>query len=332
MIRQKLGADGLDCFYLDGSTPPVTTLVITGPNTGGKTVSLKTVGLLAMMHQAGLHIPAAAGTCLPVFDCILSDIGDGQDISQSLSTFSAHVRNIVAILQEASSKSLVLIDEIGTGTDPQEGAALAASVLEELYSRGATTLASTHYSDIKRLAESHPGFLNGAMDFDRETLQPRYRLLLGQGGQSNGLWIAQTLGVPVNVLERARAYVQGLDSKQLPMDAGKKELNPSPPQRETKTKSSSRPQYRVGDRVYIPSRDIHGIVVTPANHRNQLELKVRDEVITIDARRVQLHISREELYPGQEYDLDIVLLSKEDRKLKHDMSRKLVPDKELRIR
>lgn len=306
--------------------PPVTTLVITGPNTGGKTVTLKTVGLLAMMHQSGLHIPAGGDSTMPVFDCILADIGDGQDISQSLSTFSAHAKNLVAILKQAGPRSLVLLDEIGTGTDPMEGAALAASVLEELYNRGATTLASTHYSDIKRLGEAHPGFINGAMDFDRDTLQPRYRLLLGQGGQSNGLWIAQTLGIPKHILDRARSYIgtraeiQGLD---LSFPSG-----PFPavqPVSKKSAKPSPAAQFRVGDRVYIPSRNCHGVVSTPANHRNQLEVKVRDEIISIDMRRVKLHIPREELYPGVDYDLDIVLLSKEDRKLKHDMSRKLVP-------
>lgn len=315
-------------------TPPVLTLVITGPNTGGKTVTLKTVGLLAMMHQAGLHIPAGEGSRLPVFTEILADIGDGQDISQSLSTFSAHVKNIVSILGRAGSKSLVLLDEIGTGTDPQEGAALAAAILEELYSRGAVTLASTHYSDIKRLGETHPGFLNGAMDFDPVTLRPLYRLILGQGGQSNGLWIAQTLGIPDKVLNRAREYA-GNSDKTLPALANlpgaaaypDAEADHVPP-----GAKSAPPSYRVGDRVYIPSQDRHGIVVSPANQRNQLEIKIRDEIITLDARRVKLHLAKEELYPGQDYDLDIVLLSKEDRKLKHDMSRKLVPGIGRRLR
>lgn len=312
-------------------TPPQTTLVITGPNTGGKTVTLKTVGLLAMMHQAGLHIPAGEDSALPVFANILADIGDGQDLSQSLSTFSAHVKNLVAILKQAGPKSLVLLDEIGTGTDPLEGAALAASILEELFSRRAVTLASTHYSDIKRLADAHPGFINGAMDFDRDTLQPKYRLLLGKGGQSNGLWIAQTLGIPSAVLERARGYVRGRGEIQgLEIIPPAQVPTPdSPAPKKTKTPP---PQYNVGDRVYIPSRDCHGVVAAPVNARNQLEIKVRDEIIAMDARRVKLHIPREELYPGEEYDLDIVLLSKEERKLKHDMGRKHVPGQERRLR
>ena len=308
-------------------TPPIKTLVITGPNTGGKTVTLKTVGLLAMMNQAGLHIPVGEDSTLPVFDYILADIGDGQDLTQSLSTFSSHIKNLVSILKQAGPRSLVLLDEIGTGTDPLEGAALAASVLEELYSCGVTTLASTHYSDIKRLGELHPGFVNGAMDFDRETLKPRYRLLLGQGGQSNGLWIAESLGIPAKILERARGYAdnrgerQGLDIK-VPeiITPTSTPVQPSAP----KEKTSLQTQYRVGDRVYIPSRDSYGIVASPADSRNQLDIKVQDEVISFPAKRVRLHIPREELYPGQDYDLDIVLLSKEDRKLKHDMGRKLV--------
>lgn len=311
--------------------PPLRTLIITGPNTGGKTVTLKTVGLLAMMHQAGLHIPVGEDSALPIFDPILADIGDGQDISQSLSTFSSHVKNIVNILQEAGSRALVLLDEIGTGTDPLEGTALAASVLEELYTLGATTLASTHYSDIKRLGEAHPGFINGAMDFDRETLMPKYRLLMGQGGQSNGLWIAQTLGIPAKVLDRARAYVHRRDG-QMDLPFTPQVSEPVPPPQKSSKKPSPRADFRIGDRVYISSIDSYGIVTEPANHRNQVQVKVRDEIISVDSRRIKLHVAREELYPGADYDLDIVLLSKEDRRLKHDMNRKFVPGKERRLR
>ncbi len=170
------------------------TLVITGPNTGGKTVLLKTVGLLAVMAQSGLHIPAKPGGMMPVFRDIFADIGDRQSIEQSLSTFSSHMKNIAGILQKAGPSSLVLLDEIGTGTDPREGAALAAAVLDYLYRQGCITLATTHYGDVKTYSENHVGFMNGCMEFDHDTLKPLFRLIIGQSGQSQELVIARRLG------------------------------------------------------------------------------------------------------------------------------------------
>jgi DNA mismatch repair protein MutS2 len=182
-------------------------LVVTGPNTGGKTVALKTVGLLAIMAQSGLHVPAGEGSQFPIFDDVLADIGDEQSLEQSLSTFSSHVKRISVILAKATAQSLVLLDELGAGTDPTDGAALGRAILDELGRIGCHSIVTTHIGDLKTYAFSNQDAENAAVEFDDETLQPKYRLHVGDVGHSKALKIARQLRLPDQVVERAESYL-----------------------------------------------------------------------------------------------------------------------------
>ncbi len=221
-------------------------LVVTGPNTGGKTVALKTVGVLAIMAQAGLHVPAAEGSQFPIFDDVLADIGDEQSLQQSLSTFSSHVGRIREILAKATPRSLVLLDELGAGTDPTDGAALGRAILDELDRIGCSAIVTTHIGDLKTYALSNPAAENAAVEFDDETFRPKYRLLIGNIGESNALKIARHLQFPEHVVARAEAYLRKARREERPTGrvfcvSGKK---PSEPMRQ-RSRRRRKPSGRV---------------------------------------------------------------------------------------
>ncbi|MGE5582241.1 MAG: endonuclease MutS2 [Bacillota bacterium] len=308
-------------------------LIITGPNTGGKTVAMKTIGLLTLMAQAGLHIPAASGTEIAVFEEVLADIGDGQDITQSLSTFSAHITNVIHILAQSKTHTLILLDEVGTGTDPVEGSALAMAILGFLFEQGAITVASTHYPELKQFAVNNPGFKNGCMTFDRINLQPLYRLNIGRPGESNALWIAEKLGLPAKVLEKAKSLLQPeLMETDLPVESNLPVYNPPEfPVAESRMTKAGEPVVKteaaalqIGDLVSIPYLGEKGVVCTAPDAKGRIRVLVKGKKMDIQLKRVKLLIPAAQLYP-ENYDLNTIFLSKEDRKLKKQMRKRHQP-------
>nr|MCR5106062.1 DNA mismatch repair protein MutS [Eubacterium sp.] len=324
-------------------------IVITGPNTGGKTVAIKTVMLNSYMAQCGLHV-----TCKEADICMnsnyLCDIGDGQNLSENLSTFSAHIKNVLGILDRVNQDSFVIMDELGSGTDPTEGMGIAVAVLEELRKSGANFLVTTHYPEVKEYAERTDHIVNARMTFDKETLMPTYRMVIGEAGESCAFYIADRLGMPRDMLitaveaaygsEAAKSYdflkdieendektggINGKTDRNSDTNSNKRK-EPSERIIKMNTKKSKKnlsTLYNIGDSVMVLPDEKIGIVCEPVNEKGILRVQVAGKKIWINHKRVKLHVRAEELYP-EDYDFSIIFDSVETRKRRHDMSRKYV--------
>ena len=320
-------------------------VIITGPNTGGKTVAMKTVGLLSVMAQCGLHVPCEEAD-LAMNAGFFCDIGDGQSISENLSTFSAHMKNVIRILEQTEEESLVLLDELGSGTDPAEGMGLAVAVLEELRGRGCLFMVTTHYPEVKEYGERTEGVINARMAFDRESLRPLYRLELGESGESCAFYIAKRLGMPQRILNRAEkaAYgtVAGKTSKRPPektdpkpqQKAAASRIRPKRTEPDTGEKRRQRQtqigkKFALGDSVMVYPQKKLGIVFAPANDKGEVGVQIQKRKIFVSHRRLRLHVSAEKMYPP-DYDFSILFDTVENRKARHAMERKLVPGLEIR--
>lgn len=303
-------------------------VVVTGPNTGGKTVAIKTVMLNCLMAQCGLHVACKeADICMN--SSYFCDIGDGQDLSENLSTFSAHIKNVLEILEKADKDSFIIMDELGSGTDPAEGMGIAIAVLEELRKTGANFLVTTHYPEVKEFAKKAKGVVNARMAFDKETLRPTYQMVIGEAGESCAFYIAGRLGMPAEILQTAirAAYgdaAAGLSSYQCPGGDGKRGKtcgNKIIKAKPLKQAAHSQPKYQIGDSVMVyPDKKI-GIVCVPANEKGVLRVQMPNKKIWINHKRIKLHVAAAELYP-EDYDFSIVFDTVEQRKTRHEMERK----------
>ena len=301
-------------------------IIITGPNTGGKTVAIKTVMLSCIMAQCGLHVACKeADICMN--SSYLCDIGDGQDITENLSTFSAHIKNVLEVLREVHRDSLVIMDEMGSGTDPTEGMGIAIAILEELRKSGCLFLVTTHYPEVKDYADKTEDIVNARMTFDKETLKPTYQMVIGEAGESCALYIADRLGMPNEMLKTAvrAAYGEAAvkdyqfckEENTLQKEAGHKlvKVKKTIPRTKLDTK------YHLGDSVMVfPDKKI-GIVCEPVNEKGVLRVQLQNKKIWINHKRVRLHVAAAQLYPA-DYDFSILFETVENRKIKHDMARK----------
>ncbi|QUA52860.1 endonuclease MutS2 [Aristaeella lactis] len=304
---------------------PDSGIAVTGPNTGGKTVCLKTVGLLTLMAQSGLHIPCGEGTVIGLMDRVLCDIGDSQSISQNLSTFSGHMTNVIRILEECSRESLVLLDELGSGTDPAEGSGLAAAILEELLRRGCFFLVTTHDPQIKQWAEQTEHVVSARMAFDRESLMPLYRLELGKSGKSCAIEIARRLGMDEGLLSRARQVAdQGPDTVPEP---GRKPMRiPAGRLQRLREKADGDfERFTMGDSVLLLPDKKNAIVYQPADDDGNVIIQFQGKKITVRHNRLKLLVPAAQLYPP-DYDFSIIFDTVANRKAAHTMDRKFDRD------
>ncbi len=318
-------------------------IVITGPNTGGKTVALKTVGLYSLMAQCGLHVPCKeADLCMNTQ--VLCDIGDGQSISENLSTFSSHVKNIIEIVKLIERDSLVLLDELGSGTDPAEGMGIAIAVLEELKKSCCNFIVTTHYPEVKDYAKGAEGICNARMAFDKESLKPLYRMEMGKAGESCAFYIARKLGMPDTMLKQAYRFAyssvnadpQKETSNEKRMDKYKQERNRH---KNTIIKAEDKEQknntveekFQVGDSVIVHPQNKLGIVFQKVNSKGEAGVQIRGEKILVNHKRLELKASAKVLYPDN-YDFSILFDSIENRKSRHLMERKYVPGLEIKLK
>jgi len=308
------------------------TLIITGPNAGGKTVVLKTIGLLTLAVQSGFHIRVSSGSEIAIFEKIFVAIGDNQSIENSLSTFSSHIKNISEILKESNKNTLLLFDEIGSGTEPNEGAALAIAILEEFYHKGCITVATTHYGEIKNFSKNHPDFENAAMEFKKETLEPLYKLSIGKSGNSNALYISRKMGINESIIKRSKEYMENKNYNYVLVDRSKVNKKKT-----YEHKGEKQYEYNVGDKVLLLDKNLSGIVYKIRDEFNNIIVLLNKEFVEVNFKRVKLEIKAEELYP-EGYDLNQLFVSFKERKFEKDIERgskkalkKLKKNKELKF-
>lgn len=290
-------------------------LVITGPNAGGKTIVLKTIGLITLATMSGFHISASEDTEVAVFDQIFVDIGDNQSLENALSTFSSHMKNLSDILPKANNNTLLLFDEIGSGTEPNEGAALAIALLEEFYHKGCITVATTHYGEIKRYSEMHSDFMNAAMQFNQETLEPLFQLQIGKSGDSNALWISRKMKVPEHVLTRAEKYMVDKEYGLEVLDQNKVKK-----EKIIEATPTDTTLYEKGDRVKLLDYNDFGLVYELQDKFSNVTVYYQNEMIDVNKKRLKLEQKAKDLYPD-DYDLDALFTDYQTRKWQHDIER-----------
>ena len=311
-------------------------VVITGPNTGGKTVTIKTVALNCMMAQCGLHVACKkAEICMN--SNFLCDIGDGQNISENLSTFSAHIVNVLEILKKVNRDSLVVMDELGSGTDPTEGMGIAIAILEELQKSGGLFLVTTHYPEVKQYADKKARIENAKMTFDKESLKPLYQLVIGEAGESCAFYIAGKMGMPEEMLKTAMkaAYKKEEISENLKQVVSKNHLEKRRvsgiQKRKRRNEAAQKAlEFQLGDSVLVyPDKKI-GIICKTANEKGVLRVQMADKKIWINRKRIKLHVAAEKLYPD-DYDFSIIFDSVKNRKLRHQMDRGKIIEEQITI-